>query len=210
MPTPPPSTTPSAASSRRRPRRWRGRRPRRREHSPGTPRDTPTSTPAPASSRTPISAPPASPRPFVAATVLQLVAEGRVALDAPIETYLPGRIHGTGIDANAITVRQLLRHQSGLPEYFDADTAPPDRTRDRRSASRRGTGQTRPVHARQRDDIHQHQLRHRRSADRGGHRPARRRGDHLAHHRAAGTLRHLLPCARATPGCVHRSRTATR
>ncbi|MCT7657465.1 serine hydrolase domain-containing protein [Mycobacterium deserti] len=62
---------------------------------------------------------------FVAATVMQLVAEGRVDLDAPIETYLPGRIRGNGIDADAITMRQLLRHQSGLPEYFDKDTAPP-------------------------------------------------------------------------------------
>ncbi len=62
---------------------------------------------------------------FVAATILQLVAEGKVDLDTPIETYLPGRIRGEGIDANAITVRQLLRHQSGLPEYFDADTEPP-------------------------------------------------------------------------------------
>ena len=62
---------------------------------------------------------------FVAATLLQLVAEGMVDLDTSIETYLPGRIRGEGIDANAITVRQLLRHQSGLPEYFDADTKPP-------------------------------------------------------------------------------------
>jgi len=62
---------------------------------------------------------------FVAATVLQLVAEGRVDLDASIETYLPGRIRGESIDAGAITVRQLLRHQSGLPEYFDDDTPPP-------------------------------------------------------------------------------------
>lgn len=62
---------------------------------------------------------------FVAATVLQLVAEGRVDLDAPIGAYLPGRIRGEGIDPNAITVRQLLRHQSGLPEYFDDDTPPP-------------------------------------------------------------------------------------
>ena len=61
----------------------------------------------------------------MAATILQLVADGRVDLDAPVETYLPGRIRGAGIDANAITVRQLLRHQSGLPEYFDADTPPP-------------------------------------------------------------------------------------
>ncbi|MGE2723543.1 serine hydrolase domain-containing protein [Mycolicibacterium pulveris] len=62
---------------------------------------------------------------FVAAAVLQLVAEGRVDLDASIETYLPGRIRGEGIDANAITVRQLLRHQSGLPEYFDNETPAP-------------------------------------------------------------------------------------
>ncbi len=62
---------------------------------------------------------------FVAATILQLVAEGKVDLDAPIETYLPGRIRGQGIDANDITVRQLLRHQSGLPEYFDPATPVP-------------------------------------------------------------------------------------
>lgn len=62
---------------------------------------------------------------FVAATVLQLVAEGRIDLDSPVETYLPGRVHGDGIDGRAITVRQLLRHQSGLPEYFDdADELP--------------------------------------------------------------------------------------
>jgi D-alanyl-D-alanine carboxypeptidase len=64
-------------------------------------------------------------KPFVAATILQLVAEGKVNLDAPIETYLPGRIRGQGIDTHAITVRQLLRHQSGLPEYFDGDTPIP-------------------------------------------------------------------------------------
>ncbi|MGV0838204.1 serine hydrolase domain-containing protein [Mycolicibacterium thermoresistibile] len=61
----------------------------------------------------------------VAATVLQLVGEDLIDLDAPIETYLPGRIRGEGIDGAAITVRQLLRHQSGLPEYFDDVTEPP-------------------------------------------------------------------------------------
>ncbi len=64
-------------------------------------------------------------KPFVAAAVLQLVGEGKVDLDASVETYLPGRVRGEGIDAGAITVRQLLRHQSGLPEYFDNDTPPP-------------------------------------------------------------------------------------
>jgi D-alanyl-D-alanine carboxypeptidase len=62
---------------------------------------------------------------FVAATILQLAVEGKLDLDTSIETYLPGRIRGEGIDAKAITVRHLLRHQSGLPEYFDADTKPP-------------------------------------------------------------------------------------
>ncbi len=62
---------------------------------------------------------------LVAATILQLVAEGKLDLDAPLETHLPGRVRGKGIDANAITVRQLLRHQSGLPEYFDPDTPVP-------------------------------------------------------------------------------------
>ncbi len=62
---------------------------------------------------------------FVAAAVLQLVGEGRIDLDQSIETYLPGRVRGDGIDASAITVRQLLRHQSGLPEYFNRGTPLP-------------------------------------------------------------------------------------
>ncbi|MFI5805832.1 serine hydrolase domain-containing protein [Streptomyces sp. NPDC051561] len=54
---------------------------------------------------------------FTAAVVLQLVAEGKVALDGPVETYLPGLLRGDGIDGRRITVRQLLQHTSGLPEY---------------------------------------------------------------------------------------------
>ena len=60
---------------------------------------------------------------FVATVVLQLVEEGRVDLDAPIETYLPGLVRGEGIDGSAITVRQLLQHTSGLPEYADVVVA---------------------------------------------------------------------------------------
>jgi len=55
---------------------------------------------------------------FTASVVLQLVAEGKVALDEPIETYLPGVVRGEGIDATAITVRNLLQHTSGLAEYL--------------------------------------------------------------------------------------------
>ena len=56
---------------------------------------------------------------FVAVVVMQMVQEGRVGLDEPIETYLPGLIRGEGIDGSKITVRQLLQHTSGLPEHTD-------------------------------------------------------------------------------------------
>ena len=56
---------------------------------------------------------------FVAVVLMQLVQEGKITLDEPIETYLPGLIHGEGIDSSKITVRQLLQHTSGLPEYND-------------------------------------------------------------------------------------------
>lgn len=56
---------------------------------------------------------------FVSTVVLQLVQEGKVALDAPIDTYLPGLITGDGIDGTRISVRQLLQHTAGLPEYAD-------------------------------------------------------------------------------------------
>ena len=56
---------------------------------------------------------------FVAVVVMQLVQEGKVRLDEPIETYLTGVIKGEGTDASRITVRQLLQHTSGLPEYSD-------------------------------------------------------------------------------------------
>ncbi|MER7670106.1 serine hydrolase domain-containing protein [Kitasatospora sp. NPDC096128] len=58
-------------------------------------------------------------KPFTAVVVLQLVAEGKVGLDSPVETYLPGLLRGDGIDGRNITVRQLLQHTSGLPEYVD-------------------------------------------------------------------------------------------
>ncbi|MEU9048498.1 serine hydrolase domain-containing protein [Kitasatospora sp. NPDC048343] len=59
---------------------------------------------------------------FTAVVVLQLVAEGKVGLDSPVDTYLPGLLRGDGIDGRHITVRQLLQHTSGLPEYVDKDS----------------------------------------------------------------------------------------
>ncbi|WP_273652664.1 serine hydrolase domain-containing protein [Cellulomonas fimi] len=61
---------------------------------------------------------------FVAVAVMQLVGEGKIDLDAPIGTYLPGLVDNgrTGaerVDGGTITVRQVLQHTSGVPEYLD-------------------------------------------------------------------------------------------
>jgi D-alanyl-D-alanine carboxypeptidase len=50
---------------------------------------------------------------FVATLVLQLAAEHRLSLDDTVERWLPGLVPG----GEAISVRQLLRHQSGLFDY---------------------------------------------------------------------------------------------
>ncbi|MFB7720812.1 serine hydrolase domain-containing protein [Nocardia sp. NPDC056100] len=67
---------------------------------------------------------------FVSTVLLQLVAEGKLDLDAPIERYLPGVVQGSGNDGNKISVRQLLQHTSGLPDYLasanPAATEPPN------------------------------------------------------------------------------------
>lgn len=56
---------------------------------------------------------------FTATVVLQLVGEGKIDLDAPVDTYLPGLVRGDGIDGSKITVRHLLQHTSGLVDYDD-------------------------------------------------------------------------------------------
>ncbi|MGW4410011.1 serine hydrolase domain-containing protein [Nonomuraea sp. NPDC004702] len=59
---------------------------------------------------------------FAATVVLQLAGEGKLDLDAPIEKYLPGVVRGNGNDGHRITIRQLLQHTSGLPEYTNFTT----------------------------------------------------------------------------------------
>ncbi|MGC4748410.1 serine hydrolase domain-containing protein [Micromonospora sp. DT201] len=51
---------------------------------------------------------------FVSVVLLQLVGEGRVGLDDPIDRWLPGVVDGNGNDGRQITVRQILQHTSGL------------------------------------------------------------------------------------------------
>lgn len=52
---------------------------------------------------------------MMATLLLQLVAEGGLALSDPVEKWLPGRVPGGG----AITVRMLLNHTSGLFDFTE-------------------------------------------------------------------------------------------
>ncbi|GAB3110111.1 serine hydrolase domain-containing protein [Streptomyces calidiresistens] len=53
---------------------------------------------------------------FTAAAVLQQVEAGRIGLDTPVGRYLPKLVPGERGDA--ITVRMLINHTSGLAEYL--------------------------------------------------------------------------------------------
>ena len=55
---------------------------------------------------------------FVAATVLQLVEEGRIGLDDAVRSHLPGLQQVS----REISVRQLLDHTSGLADVFNEQT----------------------------------------------------------------------------------------
>jgi D-alanyl-D-alanine carboxypeptidase len=55
---------------------------------------------------------------YVAATVLQLVEEGRLNLTDTVRHYLPGE----GTVTPDITIRQLLNHTSGLADVFNEQT----------------------------------------------------------------------------------------
>ncbi len=64
-----------------------------------------------------------------ATLVLQLVAEGKLALTDPVDKWLPGKVPG----GKAITLRMLLNHTSGLFDYTDdAALRPSMLGRDRR------------------------------------------------------------------------------
>jgi D-alanyl-D-alanine carboxypeptidase len=57
---------------------------------------------------------------FVAAVVLQLAADGRLSLNDSVQKWLPGALNGPGYDPAQVTIRQLLRQTSGIPDYTSA------------------------------------------------------------------------------------------
>lgn len=57
---------------------------------------------------------------FVAAVALQLVAEGQMTLDDTVEQWVPNLLpYGS-----SVTIRQLLNHTSGIPDYFESGNTP--------------------------------------------------------------------------------------
>ncbi len=57
---------------------------------------------------------------FAATVVLHLVAENRLGLDDPVGSVLPGVLPY----ADRVTIRQLLDHTSGVPEYLETFPSP--------------------------------------------------------------------------------------
>ena len=53
---------------------------------------------------------------FTALAIMQLVEQGRVALDAPVQRYLPWFTVRDHRASAAITIRELLNHTSGIPK----------------------------------------------------------------------------------------------
>ncbi len=69
-------------------------------------------------------------KPFTAVTVLRLVERGLVDLDAPVTRYLPQFEVADPAASQAITVRQLLEHTSGLSDLGYNRVLPPEASLD--------------------------------------------------------------------------------
>ncbi len=66
-------------------------------------------------------------KPIIAAQVMQLVEAGEVSLDARATEYLPADFT---FDTNGATIRQLLSHRSGIPDWYgDEELFAVDRSR---------------------------------------------------------------------------------
>lgn len=56
---------------------------------------------------------------YMAAAILKLQQEGKISLDAPVTTYLPEHYWQYIDKASTMSVRNLLNHTSGMPDYLD-------------------------------------------------------------------------------------------
>src|SRR5436305_2973796 len=70
-------------------------------------------------------------KPFIAVVVLQLAEERRLSLDTRLPKLLPVKVVRRFRDSAQISVRMLLDHRSGIPEW---DTHPRHRRPDRASS----------------------------------------------------------------------------
>jgi D-alanyl-D-alanine carboxypeptidase len=52
----------------------------------------------------------------IAAQIMLMVEAGQLRLDDPVADHLPGDLK---FDTNGATIRQLLGHRSGIPDYYD-------------------------------------------------------------------------------------------
>ena len=57
---------------------------------------------------------------YMAVEILQLKEQGKIDLDAPMTKYLPSKYSKYIKNASSITIRMLLNHTSGIPEYNEA------------------------------------------------------------------------------------------
>jgi len=57
---------------------------------------------------------------YMAVEILQIKEQGKIDLDAPMTKYLPAKYSKYIKNADAVTIRMLLNHTSGIPEYNEA------------------------------------------------------------------------------------------
>jgi D-alanyl-D-alanine carboxypeptidase len=57
---------------------------------------------------------------FMAVEILQLKEQGKIDLDAPMTKYLPSKYSRYIKNPSSVTIRMLLNHTSGVPEYNEA------------------------------------------------------------------------------------------
>ncbi len=54
---------------------------------------------------------------YMAVAILKLYEQGKINLDEPMTKYLPAKYSKYIVDGDKVTVRMLLNHTSGIPEY---------------------------------------------------------------------------------------------